>query len=171
MKLSRVALGTLFIALLTTFTNTSFANTKDHDGEIIAYMEAINNHEIEVSKVAKDKEMDKQVMEFADMMISQHSENLQQVKDISNKINIAADETTAVEKFKVKSEKDLDKISPLQGKKFQMAYIHAMIKGHTTVDKMLAKFEKEVKNPDLKEYLTNTKTVVEQHLAEAKQLK
>jgi putative membrane protein len=171
MKLSRIAFGSLFIALFTTFANSSFAGTKDHDGEIIAYMEAINTHEIDVSKVVKDKEVDKQTLDYAGMMISQHDENLQKVKDISSKINVAADETTAVEKFKVKGDKDLEKLSDLNGKKFQNAYIKAMIKGHSNVDKMLTKFEKEVKNPDLKEYLINTKTVVEQHLAEAKQLK
>lgn len=171
MKFSKIAFTTLFIAFFTFFISSSFAETKDHDGEIIAFMEAINTHEIDASKVAKDKNVDKQTMEFADMMVSQHSENLQQVKDISSKINVAADDTKAVEKFKVKGDKDLEKLSSLTDKKFQSAYIKAMIKGHTDVNNMLAKFEKEVKNADLKEYLVNTKTVVEQHLAEAKQLK
>jgi putative membrane protein len=171
MKFSKVALGTCCVVLFAAFANASFAKAKDHDGEIIAYMEAINNHEINVSKVAKDKKIDENVMKFADMMIEQHSANLQQVTDLSTKINVAADETHAVKKFEKNGDKNLTKLSKLDNTKFQKAYIHAMIKGHTDVDHMIAHFEKEAENADLKQYLIDTKKVVEQHLAEAKQLK
>jgi putative membrane protein len=171
MKFSKVALGTMFVVIFAAFANVSFAKAKDHDGEIIAYMQAINNSEINVSKVAKDKKVDADVMKYADMMITQHNENLQQVTDLSNKINVAADETSAVEKFKENSEKDLEKLSKLDDAKFQKAYVKAMIKGHTDAKNKIMRFEKEVQNADLKEYLVNTKTAVEHHLAEAKQLK
>jgi putative membrane protein len=171
MKFSKVMLGTIFVMLIAAFATVSFAKAKDHDGEIIAYMEVINNSEISAAKVAKDKKVDADVMKFADMMIEQHDQNLQQVTDLSKKINIAADETSAVKKFKESGDRDLAKLSKLDGTKFQKAYIQAMIKGHTDVDKMLKKFETEVQNADLKQYLIDTKTVVEQHLAVAKQLK
>jgi putative membrane protein len=171
MKFSKVALGTMFIMLFAVSVNVSFAKAKDHDGEIIAYMQAIDNHEISVSKVAKDKKVDDAVMKFADMMITQHGDNLQQVTDISTKDNIAADETPAVKKFKENGDKSLETLSKLDDAKFQKAYIKAMIKGHTDVNNMLMRFEKEAQNTDLKQYLVNTKKAVEEHLAHAKQLK
>lgn len=171
MKFSKIVLGTIFVVLFAVFANVSFAKAKDHDGEIIAYMEAINNGEISAAKVAKDKNVDADVMKFADMMIEQHGENLTQVTDLSSKSNIPADETSAVKKFKENGDKDLAKLSKLNDAKFQKAYIQAMIKGHTNADKMLTRFEKEVQNADLKQYLVDTKTAVEQHLAAAKQLK
>ncbi len=171
MKFSKIVLGTMFVVLFAAFANVSFAKANDHDGEIIAYMEAINNSEINVAKVAKDKKVDADVMKFADMMITQHSDNLQQVTNLSAKNNIAADETPAVKKFKENSDKDLASLSKLDDAKFQKAYIKAMIKGHTDVGNMLMHFEKEAQNADLKQYLANTKTAVEHHLAEAKKLK
>jgi putative membrane protein len=171
MKLSRVILNSACIMLFATLVSVSFANAKDHDGEIIAYMEAINKHEIAAANVAKDKKVDADVMKYADLMVEQHSANLQQVTDLSTKINVAADETPAVKKFMEKGDKDLDKLSKLDNTKFQKAYIHAMIEGHKNVDTMLKKFEKEAKNTELKQYLVDTKTVVEHHLAEAKTLK
>lgn len=171
MKFSKVALGTMFVMLFAASVNVSFAKAKDHDGEIIAYMQAIDNHEINVSKVAKDKKINEDVMKFADMMITQHTDNLQQVTDISTKDNIAADETSDVKKFKENGDKNLATLSKLDDAKFQKAYIKAMIKGHTDVNNMLMHFEKEVKNADLKQYLVNTKKAVEEHLADAKKLK
>jgi putative membrane protein len=171
MKFSKVALGTMFVMLFAAYANVSFAKAKDHDGEIIAYMQAIDNHEINVSKVAKNKKVDADVMQFADMMITQHSDNLQQVTDISTKDNIAADETPAVKKFKENGDKGLATLSKLDDAKFQKAYINAMIKGHTDVNNMLMHFEKEVQNADLKQYLVDTKKAVEDHLAHAKKLK
>lgn len=171
MKFSKLALGIMFVVFFAASASVSFAKAKDHDGEIIAYMQAIDNSEMSVSKVAKDKKIDADVMKFADMMISQHGDNLQQVTDLSSKINIAADETPAVKKFKENSDKDLAQLSKLDDTKFQKSYIKAMIKGHTDVNNMLMHFEKEVQNADLKQYLVNTKTAVEEHLADAKKLK
>lgn len=170
MKFSKIVLGSVFVVLLSAFINVGFAKAKDHDGEIIAYMQAINNGEINAAKVAKDKKVDANVMKFADMMITQHGENLQQITDLSSKINIAPDETAAVKKFKEKGDKDLAKLSKLDDAKFQKAYIHAMIKGHTDANNRLAHFEKEAQNADLKQYLVSTKAAVEQHLAAAKKL-
>lgn len=171
MKFSKIVLWTIFVMLFAALVNVSFAKAKDHDGEIIAHMEAINNGQINAAKVAKDKKVDADVMKFADMVIEQHGANLQQVTDLSSKIEIAADETSAVKKFKESGDKDLAKLSKLDDAKFQKAYIQAIIKGHTDADKMLTHFEKKAQNADLKQYLVDTKTVVEQHLAAAKQLK
>jgi len=171
MKVSKIILGTIFVVFFAAFINALFAKAKDHDGEIIAYMEAIDNDEISVAKVAKDKKVDADVMNFADLMIKQHGENLQQITDLSSKINIAANETSAVKKFKENDDKDLAKLSKLDDGKFQKAYIQSMIKGHAEADKMLTRFEKEVQNADLKQYLIDTKAAVEHHLAAAKQLK
>jgi putative membrane protein len=171
MRFSKILLGSISIILFATFGHAVFAKEKNHDGEIIAYMEAINNSEINAGKLAKDKKVDDDVMKFADMMIDQHGENLNQVTDLSTKLNIAPDETIAVKNFKKNDDKDLEKLSKLDDAKFQKAYIHAMIKGHMQADKMLTHFIKEVQNSDLKDYLVNTKTAVEQHLADAKELK
>lgn len=171
MKFSKLVLGTFFVLIFAAFATVSFAKAQDHDGEIIAYMEAINNAEISTAKVAKDKKVDANVMKFADEMIDQHGQNLQQVTDLSNKINVSADETPAVKKFKEKSDKDLSNLSKLDDGKFQKDYIQAMIKGHTDVNNLMQKFESEAQNADLKQYLIDTKKVVEQHLAAAKQLK
>lgn len=170
MKVSKILFSTFSILLLATCVNVSFAKTKNHDGEIVAYMKAINNAEVNVSKVAKDKKVDNAVMDFADMMIKDHTENLEQVNDLSSKINVAADETASVKKFEENNSKDLTKLSKLDDGKFQKEYIKAMIKGHEDADKMLTKFVKEANNPELHQYLVDTKKAVEQHLAAAKKL-
>jgi putative membrane protein len=170
MKLSKVILGTM-VMLFGLFSQLAFSMPKSHDGEIIAYMQAINNSEINVSKMAQDKKLDEDVMKFAQMMVEQHGDNLKTVTDLSDKINIAPDETSSVKKFTEEQNKKLQKLSTLNDAKFQKAYIKAMIKGHANANNMIAHFEKEAQNADLKQYLMDTKKAVEAHLAEAKKLK
>ena len=170
MQISRPLFKTILILLASLVFSMSFAKAKDHDGEIVAYMQAINNAEINVSKVAKDKQVSKPVHDFADMMIDQHNQNLETVTKISDDNKITADDTKTVTTFKDQSAKQLDQISKLEDKKFQDAYVKAMINDHSKVNKLLAKFEKEAQNPALKEYLTKTKQAVQEHLKEAKDL-
>lgn len=172
MKILNVVLGVFLVLVVSVFASASFAmSKKSHDGEIIAFMEAINNSEISAAKVAKDKKIDSNVMNFADLMIDQHSKNLQEVTDLSKSANIPEDEDSAVKKFKDKGDKELASLSSLDGTKFQKAYIKAMIKGHTEALKKVDHFIKEAQNEDLKKYLINTKVTVEEHLAKAKKLK
>lgn len=171
MKISKILFGTMIAILLTAIFNISFAKAKDHDGEIIAYMVAINNGEVKAATEAKNKKIDANVLEFSNMMITQHTENLKQLMDLSQKINIAADETAAVQHFMEKSDKEIAKLSKIDDNSFQEAYVHAMIKDHTKALKMITGFISDARNADLKQYLVDTKKAVEQHLADAKQLK
>src|SRR5689334_7224204 len=122
MRFSRIIVGIVFTVFITLFASISFAKAKNHDGEIIAYMQAIDKSEIVAGNVAKDKKVSDEVIKFAEMMIEQHDENLQQITDLSLKINIEPEETTAVKKFIEKNKKDLDKTSKSDGIKFQKAY-------------------------------------------------
>ena len=171
MKFSKIVLSSIFVVLFSVFANASFAQAKEHDGEIIAYMQALNNAEINTGKLAEDKKVDDAVMDYAKMMVKHHTDNLEVVTELSEKIKVPADETPAVNKFKEKNDADLAKLSKLDNAKFQKKYIQAMIKGHTEANKMISKFEKEAQNAELKQYLEDTKVIVEEHLAAAKKLK
>lgn len=170
MKFSKLILGIMVALSFTSFSTATLA-AKNNDAEIVAYMEAINNAEINAAKVAKSKNVDAEVMKFADMMITQHGENLALITKISSGDNIPAKITPAVKSFTQHSDKDLAKLSKLNGEQFQKAYIHAMIQGHTDAGNKIIGFEKQAQNVDVKEYLVNTKKAVEQHLAAAKALK
>lgn len=172
MKFIKVVLGMFLVLVCSLFASASFAMPKkSHDGEIIAYMEAINNGEINAAKVAMGKKIDANVMKFAEMMIDQHSKNLQEVTKLSNATKIAEDETLAVKKFKENGDKELTLLSSLDGNKFQKAYVNAMIKGHTNASKMIAHFINDAQDKDLKKYLIHTEATVKIHLADAKKLK
>lgn len=171
MKLLKLVSLVVPVVVFATLPNLSFAAAKDTDGEIIAYMQAINNREIAVSKIAVSKDVDPKVTEFANMMVDQHGENLKQVTDLSSTINVPADTTKKIEEFNAQTDKDADKLSKLSGKEFQKAYVKTMIAGHTKVEGMIKKFEKQATNADLKSYLTATQKDVATHLAEAKKLK
>ena len=136
MKFSKIVLSSIFVVLFSVFANASFAQAKEHDGEIIAYMQALNNAEINTGKLAEDKKVDDAVMDYAKMMVKHHTDNLEVVTELSEKIKVPADETPAVNKFKEKNDADLAKLSKLDNAKFQKKYIQAMIKGHTDANEI-----------------------------------
>jgi len=82
MKFLNITLRIILTAVFLIMASVTFAESKNKDGEIIAYMQAINNSEINTSKVTKDKKVTPAVMKYADMMIEQHGENLQRKSNL-----------------------------------------------------------------------------------------
>lgn len=171
MKILRMNLGMFFIFFTLLINCCHAMPSVANDGEIIAYMQSINNAEISASKVAQDKSVAENVMNFAKMMVQQHGDNLQQVEDLSKKFEISPEDTAGVKNFQEKNDKELNSLSSLTGMDFQKAYVKAMIKGHAEAEQMINRFIQQVKNASLKDYLITTKKAVEEHLAAAKKLK
>lgn len=140
------------------------------DGQIIAFIEAIDEHEIAAAKLALDKNVDSNVKDYANLMITDHQANLDSTKSLSDSDHIPANDSKSVEKFKEEGEKHLTSLKSLDDGKFSKDYVKAMVKGHTSALKMIDNFLKEVKNPALKDHLERTKAVVETHLEKAKAL-
>lgn len=138
------------------------------DGEILAFIIAVNEHEIAAANAAIQKNPGAQVMEYAKKLNEDHSANLEKAQGL----DVKPQETAAVERFKQTHEADLQKMNQLSGGAFGNAYINEMVKGHSKVLDMIDKqFLPAVKDQGLKDHLNATRASVANHLAEAKQLK
>ena len=94
--------------------------------------------EIQAGKLAQQKATAKDVKEYADMMIKDHTEAADKLHDIANKKNITLPTTLTPE-----AQKDLDDLGKKDGKKFDKAYISMMVSDHK---KVISSFEDESKN-------------------------
>jgi len=135
------------------------------NGEIIAILMAVDKNEIAAAKEALKKDTTPAIKQYAQMLKTQHTQNLNAVLKLSKKIDVAPIETATVTSLQKEGAKKLVSLSALKGKAFEKAYIDTMVTGHTAVLKMLDDdLLKNVSNPSLKKLLLATRPKIESHL-------
>jgi len=135
------------------------------DGEIIAFLMTVDKNEIALAKLALTKETTPAIKKYAQMLQTQHTQNLHEALMLSKKINLAPVDTATVISLQKNGVNGLATLSHLKGKDFDKAYIDAMVSGHTAVLKMIDdNLLKNVSNSSLKEFVIATRPHIELHL-------
>ena len=157
-----------------TMMNDKAAETKQeigsHDGEIIAFIIALDNQEINAANIVAKKKATQAVVKYAQMMKTDHGKNLTEVNALSEKIHVSAQSNAKIDDFKKKGQEELHTLATLNSHEFETAYIDAMVKGHTTALEKMDKALEQVTNPELKNFVMNTRDRIEMHLAAAKKI-
>ncbi|MDQ0106433.1 putative membrane protein [Chitinophaga terrae (ex Kim and Jung 2007)] len=131
-------------------------------------VEAANGSMMEVAfgKLAQDKGNSDRVKAFGTLLVNDHSKAENEVKDLAGKKNI-----TLPAELSDETKKHLDDMGKKSGKDFDKDFIDMMIDDH---EKDIKKFEdasKNVTDPDLKAWATNTLPTLRAHLDSAKAIK
>ncbi len=154
----------------TTMRNAT--NGQGSEGEMLAFLAAVNHHEIDAAAAAKSKKISARVSEYATMLSEHHSSNLEKTLALGDSINIEPQETESIKEFKKKGNQELTKLAALEGTGFESAYLDAMIKGHTEVLAWIdSKSITSTKSEALKAHLDETRMQIAMHLEEAKKLR
>ena len=141
------------------------------DPQITQLMKTANEAEIDMAKVAKSKTDNKQVKDFAKMMIDDHEKNEKDDKKVAKEIKVKPEETDTSKSMKKDSEQKISDLKKLKGKDFDKAYIDEQVTMHQALlDDLNQKLIPAAQSPDLKNYLETTKTHVEEHLSKAKEI-
>jgi len=91
-----------------------------------------NMAEIQLGQLAATNAQDPQVKQFAQMMVTEHTQALDQLRS-------AAGSSTLPSSLDKKHQKLQDKLSKLQGADFDRAYMDAMVDAHKDTVKLLSK--------------------------------
>ena len=151
-------------------SSTSANVQQQKEGEIIAWLVAVNKAEIAASNEAKDKKLSPMVKRYARMIHKDHTKNLEETLKLSQKLGVNPIETDAINQMKQKGNSDLAMLKSLNNQQFQIAFINAMVKGHEEVLQQLNQDLNTVSNSEVKQLLEMTRTTVEKHLHDAKML-
>lgn len=161
----------LLLSLCFVFSSGFATAEQSKDPEIVAFMIVLNKNEIAAADLTKLKKVNKQVNNYADLMLKDHNKNLIETENLSVKQQIKPIYTEAIVALKDKGKVEMDTLTPLVDKTYEAVYIDAMVKGHTEALASINSFLKEVKNSKLKTHLKNTRVQVQHHLAKAKEIK
>jgi putative membrane protein len=142
------------------------------DPEIVAFTTEAHYAEIALAEIAKRKAVDKDVKDYAAMMLTQHRDADTREKSATQKAKIAAAESDASVKLATDMQASLDAIKSRTGKDFDRAYINAQVSSHQSLlDAIDNKLLPSAQSSELKALLTQLRTQVAMHLSKAQEIK
>ena len=119
--------------------------------------------EVQAAQLAQQKSQDAKVKEFAEKMVTDHTANNKQLASLAQQKGVEVPSA-----LDAKDQKQLDKLSALDGAKFDKAYLKAQVKDHEAMLKLLQREAKSGKDADLKSFAEQTIPAVQDHLTMAK---
>jgi putative membrane protein len=99
----------------------------------VGAVEAANQIDINYAKVAKSKAKDKQVKNFAQQMITNHSAVQKSMCDLAAKLNMFPVDSQTSNSLKKQALQTMLKLHRLKGKEFDKAYIDNEVAYHQRV--------------------------------------
>lgn len=142
-------------------------DSSETNAQLLVDVAAANYHEVEMANIAKEKSKDKDIRTLSDMLITDHTKVLAEVKDMAAKKTVtlpvaeADDAKKNSQEFREKKAADFDK-----------DWVNAMTDAH---EKSIKKFESIVNDTqadgELKTWAGNTLPTLRAHLDKLTQLK
>lgn len=137
----------------------AFAQTPSlGDDEFVAKAAVGNTFEIEESKLALEKASDERVKRFAQRMIDEHQNALQQLQE-------AAGDSAgkAAMKLDAPHQAKLDNLKTFSGRDFDKVYIADQIASHNETVSLLSDYQQNGQNDDLSDWVEDALPIVKEH--------
>ena len=140
-------------------------------GEAMGWLVVVNEHEIAAAEQARSKKVDGKVLDYANMMHKEHTQNLEQTRALEGKAGASIAMTGLAAQQRTKGEAERARLAALNGDEYERAYVDAMVKDHTETLAMLDRLIAAPATQDpLKAHLTKTRAAVAMHLDQARTL-
>jgi putative membrane protein len=141
------------------------------DPQIAAIVVTANQVDIDAGKLAKTKAHSKDVREFAQLMITDHTGVNKSAVDLVTKLHVTPEPNPTSESLQKGGEENLTKLKGLTGYAFDKAYIdHEVAYHEAVIDAVDKTLIPNAKNPELKALLVKVRPAFVAHLEHAKHL-
>ncbi|HET9598686.1 MAG TPA: DUF4142 domain-containing protein [Anaeromyxobacteraceae bacterium] len=145
--------------------------TKPTDPQIAAIVVAANQVDIDAAKVAKSHSQNKDVKEFAETMIRDHTDVNKQAKALVQKLKVKPEPNATSKQLLDGGKKNVAKLQKLKGTQFDHAYVEHEVAYHQQVlDAIKSTLLPNAQNPELKALIEKVEPAFQAHLDHAKQL-
>ena len=138
------------------------------DPQIVGIVETADDIDINYAKLALSKARDKQVRDFAQQMITDHSAVQKSVINVASKLNVTPADSPTSDSLKAQAQQTLEKLRGLKGKAFEKSYVDNEVSYHEVViHATKTVLVPSAQNAELKSALQGTEPLFEGHLAHA----
>lgn len=132
----------------------------------------VNEHEIAAADQAAAKNVSAPVKNYADMMRTEHTRNMEQARTVAGTAGVQAGTGPEVTALRTRAEATRNQLNGMEGTAFEQGYMDAMIKDHQMTLQMLdQRLIPGAQNAAIKQYLQTTREAVAKHLEAAQQLR
>lgn len=171
MHRTAIAVSVLLAATTVAFTgNRVVTRHVRDDATIFAILENAHTAEIESANLAKDRARTKEVKDFANTLVTSHSEARQQGRDLAQKLGITPTPPKNDPDTAAYNEK-MTKLRGANANDFDRAFLEDQIQMHTAVSKALQdSIIPQIQSEELKTYATGLVPTVQEHLRNAQEL-
>jgi putative membrane protein len=137
------------------------------DRDFVAEMIAGGQAEVELGKLAEEKSSNKQVKDFAAMMVRDHTKAGEDLKAVAGTARVDLTQANA----DTDDHHDLrERLSKLSGAQFDREYIKAMVDDHENAVNDVEDKANGGDNPEIKAWASKTLPTLKTHLERAKQI-
>ena len=141
------------------------------DPQIAAIVVTANQVDIDAGKFAKAKSHSKDVRQFAQMMVTDHSAVNKQAVALVHRLKVTPENNGTSDSLKQGGVDNLAKLKTLKGRAFDRAYIDHEVAYHEAVIDALDKtLIPSAKNEELKALMVKVRPAFDTHLEHAKHL-
>lgn len=142
-----------------------------NDAQIAAIVVAANSVDIDAGKLAVSKSANKEVKDFGQRMVTDHTGVNNQAVALVKKLNVTPEESDTSRSLKKNGAATLKKLNGLKGQEFDKAYVDNEVSYHEAVldmiDKTLLPY---AKNAELKALVEKVRPAIDAHLQHAKSM-
>jgi putative membrane protein len=147
----------------------AFAAGGPTDPQIVGIVLTADQIDIDYGKLALSKSKDKQVREFANRMVTDHSAVQKSVLGLAGKLGVKGEDSPISDSLKSGAAESTAKLKSLQGKDFDKFYIDNEVSYHKSVtDAVDAVLIPSAKNAELKGALQGAQPLFLKHLEHAR---
>jgi putative membrane protein len=141
------------------------------DPQIAAIVVTANQVDIDAGKLAKAKGTSKEVKDFAQRMITDHTGVNKSATELVTKLHVTPESNATSQSLQQGGDQNLANLKGLSGSAFDRAYVdHEVIYHQTVLDAMDNTLVPNAKNADLKALLIKVRPAFVAHLEHAKQV-
>ncbi|MGE5109564.1 MAG: DUF4142 domain-containing protein [Acidobacteriaceae bacterium] len=141
------------------------------DPQIVQIVQTANKIDIDQAKLALAKSKNPQVKDFANQMISDHTNLEKSVADLAKKLNVTPEQSATSKQLQQQAADESKKLKSLSGKAFDKEYASHEVAFHQAVIDAASKtLIPNAKNPELKSALQGAAPLLEGHKQHAQQL-
>lgn len=146
-------------------TNAQGAALNPDDRSFLEKAAVGGRAEVELGQLAQQKAQSEEVKQFAQRMVTDHSQANSELMSLSDKMSLSL--PTALDD---KTQKDSDKLAKLNGAKFDKEYMKMMVDDHQKDVDEFQKLSQNAINSDVKGFASKTLPTLQQHLELAKSI-
>ena len=142
-----------------------------NDAQIAAIVVTANQVDIDAGQLAKPMAQSKEVQQFAQLMVTDHTGVNKAVTDLAQRLNLKPEDNPTAQSLKQGGDANLAKLKALKGQAFDRAYVQHEVTYHQAVIDALDKtLIPNARNEELKALMVKVRPALVAHLQHAQSL-